>query len=107
MLEARQTIPTAIAIMAGQRNRPVAIELIAAKVEAARRQGLGVAFFYFESLWGLGAEPPQSRQATFAGLFAAPARRSRAGGPALEAQPVPVPAPFAIPPPPLPPPPLL
>jgi len=45
---ARSRIPTAIAVMSGQRNRPTAIELIQAKVEANRQRGLGTAFFYLE-----------------------------------------------------------
>jgi uncharacterized lipoprotein YddW (UPF0748 family) len=98
VLEARQRIPTAIAIMAGQRNRPVAIELIAAKVEAARRQGLGMGFFYFESLWGLGAEPPGTRQAALQQLFAMPAVRRRAAAERAPAPPLPDLPPLPAPP---------
>jgi uncharacterized lipoprotein YddW (UPF0748 family) len=59
--EARRRIPTAIAVMSGQRNRPTAMPLIRAKVQANRDQGLGVAFFYLESLWSLGPEPAAER----------------------------------------------
>ena len=64
--EARQRIPTAIAVMSGQRNRPTPLALMAQKLAANRAQGLGVAFFYFESLWGQGPEPPQERIAGLA-----------------------------------------
>jgi uncharacterized lipoprotein YddW (UPF0748 family) len=71
VLEAQRTIPTAIAVMSGQRQRPTSMTLIAQKVEANRAQGLGVAFFYLESLWSLGPEPPQSRIRALAELFGA------------------------------------
>jgi uncharacterized lipoprotein YddW (UPF0748 family) len=73
--EARQRIPTAIAVMSGQRNRPTSLELLRQKVSVTRQAGLGVAFFYLESLWGLGPEPLDQRQALLARLFAAPASR--------------------------------
>ena len=57
VLEARDRIPTAIAVLSGQRNRPTALSLIREKVEANRKQGLGTGFFYLESLWSLGPEP--------------------------------------------------
>jgi uncharacterized lipoprotein YddW (UPF0748 family) len=47
--------------MSGQRNRPTSLELMRRKVEANRVRGLGVAFFYFESLWSLGPEPKEQR----------------------------------------------
>lgn len=78
--EARQRIPTAMAILSGQRNRPTSAQLLQQKVLASRQAGLGVAFFYLESLWNLGPEPAEQRQATLAGLFAAPASRLSAGG---------------------------
>jgi uncharacterized lipoprotein YddW (UPF0748 family) len=68
--------------MSGQRTRPVPMPLIEAQVQAARQRGLGVAFFYFESLWNTGAEPPEVRQAAFGQLFSRPAPRRRGGEPA-------------------------
>lgn len=59
--ETSQRIPTAIAVLSGQRNRPTPMSLIREKVEANRAQGLGAAFFYLESLWKLGPEPEQER----------------------------------------------
>jgi uncharacterized lipoprotein YddW (UPF0748 family) len=78
--EARQRIPTAMAILSGQRNRPTPAQLMQQKVLASRQAGLGVAFFYLESLWNLGPESAEQRQATLAGLFAVPAARLGAGG---------------------------
>jgi uncharacterized lipoprotein YddW (UPF0748 family) len=73
--EARQRIPTAIAIMSGQRNRPAPASLLQQKVAESRQAGLGVGFFYLESLWALGPESAEERQALLARLFAAPAAR--------------------------------
>jgi uncharacterized lipoprotein YddW (UPF0748 family) len=73
--EARQRIPTAIAIMSGQRNRPTPLSLLQQKVANTRNAGLGVAFFYLESLWSLGPEPADQRLSQLAQMFAAPASR--------------------------------
>jgi uncharacterized lipoprotein YddW (UPF0748 family) len=73
--EARQRIPTAMAILSGQRNRPTPADLLQQKVFASRQAGLGVAFFYLESLWNLGPEAVDQRQAMLARIFAAPASR--------------------------------
>lgn len=77
--EARQRIPTAIAIMSGQRNRPTPLPLLQQKVATTRQAGLGVAFFYLESLWALGPEPADQRQALLQRWFSAPASRVGAG----------------------------
>jgi uncharacterized lipoprotein YddW (UPF0748 family) len=61
VLEARDQIPTAIAVLSGQRNRPTPLSLIQEKVEANRQQGLGIGLFYLESLWSLGPEAPSER----------------------------------------------
>lgn len=51
----KQKIPTGVAILTGLRNKPTPITLVENKVRQARRHGLGVAFFYYETLWrGLG-----------------------------------------------------
>ena len=111
--EARRRIPTAIAIMSGQRNRPAPLPLLEAKVRANRGQGLGVAFFYFESLWNLGPEPPEQRRAELGRWFRTPAPRRQAsaepaaggGQPEPEATPspqLPPLPPLIAPPPPLP-----
>ncbi len=77
--EARQKIPTAIAIMSGQRNRPTPLGLLQDKVTTTRQAGLGLAFFYLESLWRLGPEPEQERQALLGRLFSTPAPRISMG----------------------------
>ncbi len=69
--QTQRRIPTAIALMSGLRNRPNPIGLIRQKVEANRERGLGVAFFYLESLWNLGPEPAAERIAALAELFGA------------------------------------
>ena len=61
VLEARIRIPTAIAVLSGQRNRPTPLPLMSEKVQANREQGLGTGFFYLESLWSLGPEPTNER----------------------------------------------
>ncbi|MEB3334466.1 MAG: family 10 glycosylhydrolase [Cyanobacteriota bacterium] len=50
-------VPMAVALMAGQRQRPTALSLLGAKVEAARQRGLGVAFFHYAPLWEATADP--------------------------------------------------
>jgi uncharacterized lipoprotein YddW (UPF0748 family) len=50
-------VPMAVALMAGQRNRPTPIPLLRGKVEAARRRGLGVALFHYAPLWEATADP--------------------------------------------------
>lgn len=74
--EARQKIPTGVGILSGLRNKPVPIQLIQAKVQAAREHGLGVSFFFYESLWDNAPESITERQSNFQSLFHFPAFRS-------------------------------
>ncbi|MBW0166010.1 MAG: family 10 glycosylhydrolase [Vulcanococcus sp.] len=97
VIEARDRIPTAIAVLSGQRNRPTALSLIQEKVEANREQGLGTGLFYLESLWSLGPEPASERITALKQLLA-PQSNPAAITPPL--------TPSAAPPPPPPPPPL-
>ena len=76
MQESQKKIPTAVGIMAGLRNKPISIEQIKSQVMAVRKRGLGVSFFYYESLWNRSQEPQYQRQAGFHTLFPAPAFRS-------------------------------
>jgi uncharacterized lipoprotein YddW (UPF0748 family) len=76
MLEAKSLIPTGVGIMTGLRNRPVPMSQIQSQVGAAREQGLGVAFFYYESLWDLTPETTVERQNSFRSLFPNTAVRS-------------------------------
>lgn len=73
--EAQQKIPTGAGILTGLRNMPVPMQLIQAKVRAAQNQGLGVAFFFYESLWDSAPEPATERQSGFQALFYRPASR--------------------------------
>ncbi|MFN6571866.1 glycoside hydrolase family 10 protein [Dendronalium sp. ChiSLP03b] len=74
--QAQRVIPTGIGIMTGLRNRPVSIQQIQSQVRAAQGRGLGVTFFYYESLWNESPEPSSERLAAFQSLFPAPAFRS-------------------------------
>ncbi len=74
--EAQQMIPTGIGVMTGLRNRPVSIQQIKAQVRATQARGLGVTFFYYETLWNSAPEPSSQRIAGFKSLFPAPAFRS-------------------------------
>ena len=76
MQESQKKIPTAIGIMAGLRNKPVSIQQIQFQVMAVRERGLGVSFFYYESLWNHNQESKNQRQESFQALFRAPAFRS-------------------------------
>ena len=100
--EASRRIPTAIAVMSGQRNRPTSLELIRRKVEANRAQGLGVAFFYLESLWSLGPEPQEQRISGLASLFGRPVPAPSGSRPAAPNPVTAAPALPLAPPPPLP-----
>ena len=73
--EAQQKIPTGVGVLTGLRNKPVPMPLIQSKVQAARDRGLGVTFFYYESLWDEAPEPITERQSNFQALFNAPASR--------------------------------
>jgi len=74
--ESQKKIPTAIGIMTGLRNRPAPMWLIQSQVRAAQERGLGVSFFYFETLWTSTAEDPALRKSGFQALFPAPSGRS-------------------------------
>jgi uncharacterized lipoprotein YddW (UPF0748 family) len=76
--ETKQKIPTGIGIMTGLRNRPVPLARIKAQALAAQRRGLGVAFFYYESLWDESPEPVAQRQSGFLSLFPSAVVRSLA-----------------------------
>lgn len=75
---AQKRIPTGIGILTGLRNEPVPMRQIQAQARAARDRGLGVSFFYYESLWDYAPEPLEERQSAFRALFPLPALRSAA-----------------------------
>ena len=105
----RQRVPTAVGILSGQRTQPVPIERVVAQAQAARSQGLGSAYFYYESLWEQTPEPAELRKAALASLFRQPAPRrpvaplpaaSPPGAAVQPASPQPVGSPAGPPPPP-------
>jgi uncharacterized lipoprotein YddW (UPF0748 family) len=75
--EAQKSIPTGVGVMAGLRNNPVPIQQIQSQVRAAQERGLGVSFFYYESLWESLKETSAQRQGAFQTLFRSPALRAR------------------------------
>ncbi|MFN6460297.1 MAG: glycoside hydrolase family 10 protein [Nostoc sp. DedVER02] len=75
--EAQKIIPTGIGIMTGLRNNPVPMQQIKSQVRAAQERGLGVTFFYYESLWNDALEPLKERQVGFGSLFPSPALRAK------------------------------
>lgn len=72
---AKTQIPVGIGILTGLRNRPMPIAMVQSQVMRSTAQGLGVAFFYYESLWHYAPEPIAERQARFRDLFSIPASR--------------------------------
>jgi uncharacterized lipoprotein YddW (UPF0748 family) len=73
--EAQKRISTGVGIFTGQRTNPVSIRQIQEQTRAAQERGLGVAYFYYESLWDIAPEPALDRQAGFQALFPEPANR--------------------------------
>lgn len=76
MRESQGKISTGVGVLSGLRSKPVPISLIQAQVQAAQERGLGVSFFYYESLWDKAPEPPFDRIAGLQALFPYPAPRS-------------------------------
>lgn len=74
--EAQQKIPTGIGIITGLRTRPVSIRQIGLQARAAQQRGLGVSFFYYESLWEHSSETVAQRQSGFQALFPSLALRA-------------------------------
>jgi uncharacterized lipoprotein YddW (UPF0748 family) len=75
ILEVQAKIPTAIGVLSGLRNNQVPISRVFSQVFTAQRQGLGVSFFYYRSLWGYGPEEMADRQRELQYLFRNPAPR--------------------------------
>lgn len=67
--EVKQKIPTGIGILTGLRNRPIPMWQIQSQARATQERGLGVSFFYYESLWDQASEPVQERLSGFAQLL--------------------------------------
>ncbi|MEA5578055.1 glycoside hydrolase family 10 protein [Anabaena sp. UHCC 0451] len=75
MQEVQQRIPTGVGIMAGLRTSQVPMRQIKSQVRAAQQRGLGVVFFYYETLWNNSSESLKDRLAGFKTLFPYPALR--------------------------------
>ncbi len=73
--EAQQTIPTGVAIMTGLRNSPVTMQQIRSQAWAVQELGLGIAFFYYETLWDYAPESIADRQDGFHNIFPFPVPR--------------------------------
>jgi uncharacterized lipoprotein YddW (UPF0748 family) len=74
--EAQKKISTGIGVLTGLRNSPVAMAQIQSQVRAVQERGLGVSFFYYESLWDDAPESVGDRQSGFLALFPYPALRA-------------------------------
>lgn len=72
VLETQQKIPTAIGILTGLRRRPVSIQQIQSQTRIAQERGLGVSYFYYESLWDDAPEGIMERISGFQSLFPTP-----------------------------------
>jgi uncharacterized lipoprotein YddW (UPF0748 family) len=74
---AQSHIPVGIGILSGLKGRPLPIEQIQTQVQEVRKHGLaGVSFFFYESLWNFGKEPPAERQLAFKKLFPTPVEQA-------------------------------
>lgn len=69
ILESQQKVSTAIGILTGLRRRPVPINQIVTQTRTAQQRGLGVSYFYYESLWDDAPEDAMKRISGFQTLF--------------------------------------
>jgi uncharacterized lipoprotein YddW (UPF0748 family) len=77
VLAAKNHIPVAIGILSGLKGRPVGLDLINKQVNYTRKQNFaGVSFFFYESLWNIGKESPETRKANYKNLFTSSVTRS-------------------------------
>ncbi len=67
--EAKKTISAGVGVLTGLRSRKIPMAQIQSQTKYARSQGLGVAFFYYESLWNSAPETIPQRQAEFQSLL--------------------------------------
>lgn len=80
--EAKEKIPVGIAILTGLPNRITPIEFVKEKALAVRRQKLGIAFFFYGSMWNTSPELKsdhemalRDRKSSFQSLFPYQPRR--------------------------------
>ncbi|MEM7760939.1 MAG: glycoside hydrolase family 10 protein [Cyanobacteria bacterium P01_A01_bin.40] len=70
ILAAKAHIPVGIGVLSGLKGRPILWQKIDQQVKIAREQKFaGISFFFYETLWNLATESPQSRQAALKNLF--------------------------------------
>jgi uncharacterized lipoprotein YddW (UPF0748 family) len=75
IIEVQNKISTAIAILSGLRHSNVPMSRVYSQAAMAQERGLGIAFFYYKSLWGYGPETVAERQKELQSLFRSPASR--------------------------------
>lgn len=73
--EVKQKISTGIGILSGLPRRPISMRQIQQQSRAAQQRGLGVAYFYYKTLWDDAPEPMAERQSGFRYLFPSPRSR--------------------------------
>lgn len=74
--EAREKIPVGIGILTGLGNRVTPIDFVKKKALTARQERLGIAFFFFGSLWNQTPELKAHRKSNFYALFRHKSRRT-------------------------------
>jgi uncharacterized lipoprotein YddW (UPF0748 family) len=67
--ESKKKVSTGVGVLSGLRNRQIPMAQIQSQTQFVRSQGMGVAFFYFESLWDSAPESSPQRQAQFQSLL--------------------------------------
>ena len=75
ILAAQQRIPVSVGILSGLKGRSVLLGQIKQQVKAARDRNFGVAFFFYESLWNMALESPETRKSALSKLFNETANR--------------------------------
>jgi uncharacterized lipoprotein YddW (UPF0748 family) len=73
--EAQQKVSTGIGILSGLPRRPITMSQIQQQAQAAQQRGLGIAFFYYKSMWDESPEPIADRKSGFRYLFPNPISR--------------------------------
>ncbi len=69
VVAARRHIPVGVGVLSGLKQRTVSSAQIQAQVQTVRLQKMGMAFFFYETLWNLTAEPVATRKAALRQLF--------------------------------------
>lgn len=73
--EAKGKIPVGIGILTGLPHRLTPIEFVRQKALAVRQERLGIAFFFYGSMWNTSAEAKSERKSNFQSLFPYQSRR--------------------------------